>query len=161
MICYTERQESISDPMNFPNNVMKKKNSLLIMNSKRNIATYVHTHQGTLQASTYRPCSQDTKMDNLMLFYRGRDFIPTSVTSWRSLGTYLSSILGHNSWNDCILKVWSSRLLICLWLLGNNAVNYDWLAIYFVSGLHTVYHLSFTKAQKLALFPLFHRKAKI
>lgn len=31
------------------------------MNSKRNIATYVHTHQGTLQASAYRPCSQDSK----------------------------------------------------------------------------------------------------
>lgn len=61
MICYRERQESTSDPMNFSKEHNEEKNSLLIMNSKRNIATYVHTHQGTLQASAYKPCSQECK----------------------------------------------------------------------------------------------------
>lgn len=148
-------------PWIFPKNIMKKK-ILFWSWTAREILPRMST-------PTREPCklvhinssAGSVKMDNLMLFHRGRDFIPTSVTSWRSLGTYLTSILGHNSWKDCVLKVWSSRLLICLWLLGNNAVNYDWLAIYFVSELYTVYHLSFTKAQKLALFPLFHRKANI
>lgn len=39
----------------------ENKISLLIINNKGNIDTNVHTHQGTLQARAYRPCSQKYK----------------------------------------------------------------------------------------------------